>query len=168
MLLDEVRRRSHAHQLRRRYASGDMVSAENTELVLIEQLDALLGGGHGEPPAVDIGLAVVHPPLVGGGNLIPQPPGAVLKHWEFILAGVRGVVTQLGRRILELSANRPELRCLVDDAGGDFYLADDVHLIRMYYTDKGEPLGAEADTSPRKRHGLPTYRGHGVVPGGAI
>jgi hypothetical protein len=50
-------------------------------------------------------------------------------------------------RILELSADRPELRRLVDDAAGDFYLADDVHLIRMHYTEGGEPLAAETDTS---------------------
>jgi hypothetical protein len=51
-------------------------------------------------------------------------------------------------RILELGADRPGLRRLLDDAAGDFYLADDAHLIRMYYTEAGEPLAAEADTSP--------------------
>jgi hypothetical protein len=51
-------------------------------------------------------------------------------------------------RILELSADRPEPRRLVDDAAGDFYLADDAHLIHMYYTEGGEPLAAETDTSP--------------------
>lgn len=51
-------------------------------------------------------------------------------------------------RILELTADRLDLRRLVDDAGGDFYLTDDHYLIRMHYTDGGEPLGAEADTSP--------------------
>lgn len=58
-------------------------------------------------------------------------------------------------RILELTADRLDLRRLVDDAGGDFYLADDMHLIHMYYTDDGEPLAAEADTSPAS---VTTYR----------
>jgi hypothetical protein len=49
--------------------------------------------------------------------------------------------------ILELTADRPDLQNFVDDAGGDFYLVDDEHLIRMHYTVEGEPLGAEADSS---------------------
>lgn len=50
-------------------------------------------------------------------------------------------------RILELTENRVDLQCLVDDAGSDFYLVDDEQVIRMHYTDRGEPVGAEADTS---------------------
>lgn len=51
-------------------------------------------------------------------------------------------------RILALSTERPDLQRLLDDAGGDFYLVDDEHLIRMHYTPDNRPLGAEADSSP--------------------
>ena len=51
-------------------------------------------------------------------------------------------------RILVLSAGRPELQRLVDEAGGDFYLVDDELLIRMRYATDNRPLGAEADSSP--------------------
>ena len=51
-------------------------------------------------------------------------------------------------RILVLATERPDLQRLIDDAGGDFYLVDDEHLIRMHYTADGQPLGAEADSSP--------------------
>ncbi|MGQ0715986.1 MAG: DUF6879 family protein [Pseudonocardiales bacterium] len=51
-------------------------------------------------------------------------------------------------RILELPADRPDLQRSVSDARGDFYLADDKHLIRIHYTAEARPLGAEADSSP--------------------
>ncbi|MGH3697151.1 MAG: DUF6879 family protein [Pseudonocardiaceae bacterium] len=50
--------------------------------------------------------------------------------------------------ILEIAAERSDLQRLVDDAGGDFYLVDDEHLIRMYYTADSQPLGVEVDSSP--------------------
>ncbi|MGH3827845.1 MAG: DUF6879 family protein [Pseudonocardiaceae bacterium] len=51
-------------------------------------------------------------------------------------------------RILVLATERTDLQRLVDDAGGDFYLVDDEHLIRMRYTTENQPLGAEVDSSP--------------------
>lgn len=51
-------------------------------------------------------------------------------------------------RILVLSAERPDLHRLVAEAGGDFYLVDGDHLIRMHYTGEGQPLGAEVDHAP--------------------
>lgn len=51
-------------------------------------------------------------------------------------------------RILELSAQRPDLQRLVDAAGGDFYLVDEEHVIHMHYTAQNQPHGAVADSSP--------------------
>ncbi|MGH3798651.1 MAG: DUF6879 family protein [Pseudonocardiaceae bacterium] len=51
-------------------------------------------------------------------------------------------------RILELTAEQPDLPRLVDAASGDFYLVDDEHVIRLHYTADSQPLGAEADSSP--------------------
>lgn len=51
-------------------------------------------------------------------------------------------------RILELSAQRPDLQRLVDSAGGDFYLVDEEHVIHMHYTSQNQPHGAVADSSP--------------------
>ena len=51
-------------------------------------------------------------------------------------------------RILELTALRPDLQGLVDAAGGDFYLADEEHVIRLHYNAENQPLGVVADSSP--------------------
>lgn len=51
-------------------------------------------------------------------------------------------------RILELTAERPDLHRLVTEAGGDFYLVDNEHVVRLHYTAENQPLGAEADSSP--------------------
>lgn len=51
-------------------------------------------------------------------------------------------------RILELTAERTNLQQLVEDAGGDFYLLDNEHLIHLRYTADSQPLGAEPDSSP--------------------
>lgn len=60
-------------------------------------------------------------------------------------------------RVLELAgdAGGPRLAELIGSAGGDFYLLDDEHLIRMHYTASSQPLGAEAVTSP---DAVSTYR----------
>ncbi len=50
-------------------------------------------------------------------------------------------------RILALTADRADLQSIVGDAGGDFSLVDDEHLIRMHYTADSRPLGAETDSS---------------------
>lgn len=50
-------------------------------------------------------------------------------------------------RILDLT-RRPDLQALVDAAGGDFYLVDGEHVIRMSYTANNQPQGAVADSSP--------------------
>ncbi|MGH3792205.1 MAG: DUF6879 family protein [Pseudonocardiaceae bacterium] len=51
-------------------------------------------------------------------------------------------------RILELTGGRPGRQGTVGNAGGDFFLVDDEHLIRMHYTADSQPLGAEAECSP--------------------
>jgi hypothetical protein len=51
-------------------------------------------------------------------------------------------------RIVELTAQRPDLHRLVQEAGGDYYLIDDKHIVRLYYTTENQPLGAQADSSP--------------------
>lgn len=51
-------------------------------------------------------------------------------------------------RILELTEQRTDLQALVDAAGGDFYLADEEHVIRLHYTAENQPLGIVADSSP--------------------
>jgi hypothetical protein len=51
-------------------------------------------------------------------------------------------------RILELTAQRPDLQALVDAAGGDFYLVDGKYVLRLRYTAENQPLGFVADSSP--------------------
>ncbi|MGH3824759.1 MAG: DUF6879 family protein [Pseudonocardiaceae bacterium] len=51
-------------------------------------------------------------------------------------------------RILELAVQRPDLQRLIDSAGGDFYLVDGEHVIRLHYTVENQPQGAVADSSP--------------------
>lgn len=56
------------------------------------EFDPLTLRGHGEPPSVDSGPAVAHPPSARGFDLIPQPPRPALSDRELVLAGVgRGV-----------------------------------------------------------------------------
>ena len=53
-------------------------------------------------------------------------------------------------RILELDNRADLVEHLIEAAGGDFFLADDAHLIRLRYTADNQPLGAEADSSPEQ------------------